>query len=228
MAKAEKIKIAIADDHPLIVEGLVEKINRRSEMEVVGTYADPDALLNEYPRIKPAVVVLDLYFGENRTRGVEAIKKIKAKYPDARIVVFSQADQLTVIREAYSLGVLAYVTKDARVDVLWDAIAHAAAREHFYTPEVARRFAVQATIETPLDTLTDRETEVFELAAAGLSNPEISAKMGIAPRTVANMRVEIKKKLNVKTNSDLTLLAVRLKLIEPRSSQSTPSKTRGN
>ncbi len=215
MTSSSVLNIVVADDHPLIVEGLVEKIRQRGGMNVVGTYFDPNDLINEYGRLLPSVVVMDLYYGENRCRGVDAIRTLRSKFPESKIVVFSQADQLTLIREAYGLGILAYVTKDAKLDVLWDAVTHAAANSLYYTPDVARRFAVQATLrESPLDALSLRERQVFELAAGGKSNPEIAQHLGIAVRSAANLRVAVKTKLDAKSNSDLTMIALSHKLIE--------------
>jgi two-component system invasion response regulator UvrY len=168
-----------------------------------------------YAELKPDVVVLDVKFGQAKT-GFDAAKSILEADPNAKIVFWSQFDQDTVIKEAYRIGGHAYVTKVADPADLATAIGSASSGKLYFPPGISDRLATLSVRgdKSPQVVLDDREMQIFRLMAQGLTNHEISEKMGLATRTISNIRTDVMVKLGVQRPAEITLMAVRHGIIE--------------
>jgi two-component system invasion response regulator UvrY len=207
--------VMIADDHPLIVEGL-SSVLARHKLKVVGSASDAAAVLDTYAELQPDVLVLDLRFGDGIS-GLDVLRDLLARFPDARVVVYTQFDQDTVVREAYKRGAKAYVTKSTDPAELARAIAQVHHGETVFLPGIAERLALLSVRgdESPLGKLQPREVEVFKLMAQGLTNVEIAERMNLSPKTISTTSQSIKDHLGIHRPADITLLAVKSGLIEP-------------
>ncbi len=210
------IKVMIADDHPLIVEGLTSVLARQ-DLEVIGSASEALAVIDTFAALQPDVLVLDLRFGEGGIGGLDVLKDLLARFPDAKVVIYTQFDQDTVVREAYKRGAKAFVTKSTDPAELAGAIAKIHAGETVFLPDIAARLALLSVRgeSSPLSRLQPREVEVFKLMAQGLTNVEIAERMSLSPKTISTTSQSIKDQLGLHRAADITLLAVKYGLIEP-------------
>lgn len=208
------INVMIADDHPLIVEGLATALHGFG-LRVIARASEGRAVADIFRAAAPDVLVLDLRFADGAT-GLDAARDLLEKMPAARIVIYSQFDQDAVLREAYELGAMAFVTKDANPQLLVDAIHSAHDGKPYFMPHIAERLALLSVRggDSPVGKLAPRELEVFKLMAEGRTNVEIAELMGLSPKTISTTSQGIKEHLGVHRAADITLLAVRHGLID--------------
>lgn len=210
------ISVMIADDHPLIVEGLTSVLSRHG-LAVLGSASEAPAVADTFARLQPDVLVLDLRFGDGSIGGLEVLEALKARHPDAKVVIYTQFDQDEVIREAYKRGAKAFVTKNTDPSDLADTIVKVHQGETVFMPSIATRLALMSVRgdESPLAKLQPREVEVFKFMAQGLTNVEIAERMNLSPKTISTTSQSIKDQLGIHRPADITLLAVRCGLIAP-------------
>jgi two-component system, NarL family, invasion response regulator UvrY len=209
------IKVLLADDHPLILEGLKAALSKR-HMKVVGETGSAGEVMGLYRQYRPDVLVLDLRFGQGPT-GLDLARSLLSKEPEARIVFYSQFDQNEVIREAYRVGAAAYVTKNQPPEVLATAITEAARGKTYFVPAIAERLALLGVHgdASPRARLDPREAEVFVQLANGLTNNEIAERMSLSSKTIGVIAQAIREKLGVQRATDMTRLAMRYGMIDP-------------
>lgn len=205
----------LADDHPLILEGLRTVLTKQG-MKVVGEVMSVGDIVPRVKQLRPDVAVLDVRFGPGPT-GLDVARDLLSQQPGARVVFYSQFDQDEVIRDAYRLGGAAFVTKNQPPEVLFEAITAAAQGRTFFPPAIAERLAVLGLHgdDSPRARLDPRELEVFLHLANGLNNNEIAERMGLSSKTIGMVGQTVREKLGVQRAADLTRLAVRHGMIEP-------------
>jgi two-component system invasion response regulator UvrY len=210
------IKVMIADDHPLIVEGLSSVLARHG-LQVVGSASEAAAVVDTYESVRPDLLVLDLRFGEGSIGGLDILEQLMARQPQARVVIYTQFDQSTVIREAYKRGARAFIPKATDPTEVAEALVKVHQGETVFLPEIANRLAMLSVHgdQSPVSRLQPREVEVFKLMAQGLTNVEIADRMNLSPKTISTTSQGIKDQLGVQRAADITLLAVKCGLIEP-------------
>lgn len=211
-----KIKVMIADDHPLIVEGL-NSVLARHGVEVVGSACHAVDVVGTFAQVHPDVLVLDLRFGDERMGGLDVLTELLPAHPHARVVIYTQFDQDAVVREAYKRGAKAFVTKSTDPGELAATILKVSQGETVFLPHIANRLAMLSVRgeDSPLTRLQPREVEVFKWMAQGLTNVEIAERMGLSPKTISTTSQSIKDQLGIHRPADITLLAVRCGVIEP-------------
>ncbi len=173
-----KISIMIVDDHPLMRIGIAAIINARSDMEVVaqaGTAEDAVALYHEH---RPNITLMDLRLPG--ISGVAAIRRIRAKHPDARFVILTTYEGDEDIHQALESGAQGYIIKGMPHETLIHALKRVHAGGRYLPPPVARALESR----TPDASLSPREREVLHLLVQGKSNKQIAAQLGIAEATV--------------------------------------------
>ena len=175
---AEPITLLIADDHPVVREGLAAMFNRRPDLRTVAEVANGADAVRQALELRPDVILMDLNMPE--MSGVEAIIQIRAAWPEARVVVMTTFDGDEDIFRALEAGARAYLLKDTPRDEILDAVRAVHAGQRRIPPEIASRLADRMLAEP----LTDRERDVLRLIVAGRSNKEIGAALGIAEGTV--------------------------------------------
>jgi two-component system, NarL family, invasion response regulator UvrY len=210
------IRALIADDHPLIIEGLTTAL-ARDNIEVVGQATTANEVLSQYLTCTPDVIVLDIRFGNSGPSGLDVAREALQRYPDARILIYSQFDQDELVREAYRIGCVGFVTKNKPMAVLAEAIKQVHQGKMHFLPEIAERLAMIGVKgdDSPQSKLDARELEVFRLMAQGRTNVEIAEAMALSPKTISLTSQLIKDKLGVQRAAEITRLAVRHGVIEP-------------
>lgn len=207
---SDPIRVVIADDHPIVREGLRTYLGTRDGIEVVGEAADGEQAVARVARLRPDVVLLDLVMPV--LGGVAALERILARDPDARVIVltsFAAEDQML---PALRAGAAGYLLKDTDPAELERAVRAAAAGESLLSPVVAERLLREVrrgSSGDPLAALTPREREVLGLLARGLSNRQIAAELVVAEKTVKTHVGNILAKLAVSDRTQAALLAVR-------------------
>lgn len=209
------IRVLIADDHPLIIEGLTSALSRLG-VEVVDEVSAIGAVLEKYNESAADVLVLDVRFGEGAT-GMDVARELLNRFPGARIVIYSQFDQDELIREAYRLGCAAFIPKNTPPELLADAIKQVHQGKTYFLPQIAERIALLSVRgdESPQAKLDAREIEVFRLMAQGHTNAEIAEKMSLSPKTISTISQAVKEQLGVHRPADITRLAVKHMIIDP-------------
>lgn len=209
------VRVLIADDHPVIIAGLITALNK-FEVKVVDSVGAVEEVVDKYAETKVDVIVLDIRFAGSET-GLDVARTLLERFAQARIVFYSQFDDDETIAEAYRLGGFAFVPKNSSTSMLADAIKDAHVGKLYFPKEIAERLAVIGVRgdESPQTRLDARELDVFKFIAEGLSNVEIGEKIGMNEKTVRTYRNNIKEKLGLERDADITRLAVKHKLLAP-------------
>lgn len=188
------ITVVLADDHPVVRQGIVALLESEADIEVVAAVADGRAALDTALELRPSLVVIDLRMPE--MDGVAAIGAIRAEWPAARILVLTTYDTDEAIVRAVEAGASGYVLKDTPADDLIDAVRRAAAGETVLAPPVAKRL-VERVRAPGATTLTAREIEILREVASGNANAAIADRLHISQATVKTHLIHIYDKLGV-------------------------------
>jgi DNA-binding NarL/FixJ family response regulator len=204
------IRILIADDHPLVRQGLQAALAPLEEVEVVGEATTGKEAIREAVLHRPDVVVMDLQMPD--LNGIEATRQLARALPSAAVLVLTMFDDDDWVFAAMRAGARGYVLKGAEHHEITRAITAVAAGEAIFGPAVASRvlayFATPpATTPAPFPELTAREREVLDLLAAGSSNHQIADQLGLSAKTVANHISAIFAKLQVADRTQAILRA---------------------
>lgn len=207
-------KILLVDDHPLLLAGLRILIESNSEFRICGTAGNTKDALALVGSLQPDLVITDLSLpGRN---GLELIKDLAALYPGLPVIVLSMHDEMAYAERVLRGRGRGYVMKDSPPESLLEAIRVVLNGGVFASQQVTnnllRSFAggkPNAGKCFPLECLTDREMEVFELIGHAKSNQEIASLLGISPRTLDAHRAHIREKLGFTEGNELTRHAIR-------------------
>ncbi|MFY9814775.1 MAG: response regulator transcription factor [Dehalococcoidales bacterium] len=201
-----KISVFLAEDHAVVREGLAELIRRETDMEVVGEAGDGEDTVRLVKQLKPDIVLMDIAMPI--VNGVEATKQIKTSVPQTRVLVLTAYDNPEFITAAIDAGAAGYLLKNVRRKELTNAIRSAYEGESVLHPSVAK--AIFAQLRTPADKITsekpdvlsEREFQVLQKGAEGLSNKQIATLLSIGPRTVQTHWRNIFDKLGVYSRTE--------------------------
>jgi len=212
------IRVLLVDDHVVVREGLRHVLGADHGFDVVGeagTGAEALALAAER---RPDVVLLDLTMPG--MSGLEVTAALRERLPEVRVLVLSMHEQDEYVVAAVRGGAHGYVLKDADPGELRAAIRAVHGGAGYFSPAVARHLGAAVRGEVPADAprdrlerLTPREREVLARVAAGLTNREIAAQLGISPRTVESHRESVMKKLSLRSVAELTRFALQSGLV---------------
>jgi len=216
----ENIRVLIADDHPLIREGLRGLLAAEPGLELVGEAADGSEAVEKTALLRPDVILLDLLMPVKS--GIEAIIEIKENDPEARILVLTSFADDEQVFPALRSGALGYLLKDSSPQDLLRAIRSVYRGESSLHPTIARRlvqqFSQPAVDSSPENPLTQREVEVLKLVAQGLSNQNIADELVVSERTVGKHVGNILEKLHLANRTQAALYALRegLSTLDPK------------
>jgi DNA-binding NarL/FixJ family response regulator len=209
------IKILIADDHPVVREGLFAMLSREVDFEVVGEAKDGVEAVNKTKELSPDVVLMDLRMPE--MDGVEAMRQIKSVMPDVKFIILTTYSDDEYIFSGIGAGARAYLLKDAPRDDLFKAIRAVYRGESLIQPVVASklldRFSELSRRTPSGEELSGRELEILCLMAKGAANKEISAQLGIAQSTVKTHISNIFQKLGVDDRTEAVTQAIKKGII---------------
>jgi len=213
-AAPNKIKVLLVDDHAVVRAGYQMLLQNTDDIEVVAEADSGELACKHYVDIEPDVVVMDLSMPG--IGGLEAIRRIVARDADARILVFSMHESTVFVEQALQAGARGYIPKSSAPEALINAIRELAAGKSHIDSEIAQQLAFKKSKgeDTPFSDLSTREFEIFCLLAEGLNTSEISKRLSLSYKTVANYSTQIKSKLEVSTVAEIARLAIRYKIIE--------------
>jgi len=210
---SEASRLVLVDDHAIVREGYRSLLESRPDLLIVGEAATARDALDQYKALAPDVLVLDL--GLPDMGGVELIRRLLQRDAGARILVFTMHREPLFATQALRAGALGYVTKSSPPEVLVNAVYQVAARRQVISPDIAPELAL-ALIDRPRERLAElapREFEILRLLLDGSSADEIGTRLSISAKTVQNCHYQIKSKLGVRSDIELTRLALRMGLI---------------
>lgn len=208
------IRIFIADDHPVVRDGLAAVLSTQPDFEVVGEAASGREVLAQAARLAPDVLLLDLEMPE--LDGVETLKLLREQYPSLRVIVFTAFDTDERILSAVQAGAQGYLLKGTPRDELFNAVRVVHGGGSLLQPLVASKLLRQIS-QPPAESvepLTPRELEVLQLLARGLPNKEIAAKLVISQRTVKFHVSSIMSKLGAGNRTEAVSLAAQHGLVD--------------
>ena len=202
-----KYRVLLVDDHPILRKGLAELINQEADLTVCGEAEEAPKAFEAVGVLNPDVAVVDISLkGGN---GLELIKNIKARYPDLPLLVLSMHDETLYAERALRAGSLGYIMKEEAIEKVLTAIRHVISGEIFLSDRMKGRLLNQLVGgrikqgSSSIDSLSDRELEVFRLIGEGRGTRQIAEELRLSVRTVEAYREYIKDKLNLKNGTEL-------------------------
>ena len=206
------IRVMLVDDHAVVRTGFRLLLQSVPEISVVGEAESGEAACTRYPDLTPDVVVMDLAMPG--MGGLEALKRIRSRHPQARVLALSAHDDPVHARRALQEGALGFLSKRSAPEALIEAVTTVASGRRFLDAGLAQKLAL-ADIEgaSPVERLSEREFEVFIRLAQGATVQKIADDLKLSSSTVGTHLYNIKQKLDVVNQSELTLIAIRHGLI---------------
>ena len=204
----------LVDDHAVVRTGFRLLLQAFADIEVVAEADSGEAACQMYESVAPDVVVMDIAMAG--MGGIEAIKRLMAKNVKARILALSAHEDTSHPKRALQAGALGYLSKRSAPEVLIDAIRAIAKGQRYLDAHIAQRMAVQDIYgeKGPMDALSPREFEVFLQLARGQSVAQISETLSLSSSTIGTHLYNVKQKLGLVNQAEMTLLAVRHGLID--------------
>lgn len=211
----ESITIAVADDHPLFRQGVVENLNAEEGFSVIGeagTGEEAFRIVVEHP---PEVLLLDIAMpGEG---GIATAQRVAAAYPQTRVLMLTVSEDRDNLMQALKAGARGYVLKGVQAHELFHAVRAVTAGEVFVSPTLASTILYEMTRAQPADPLgelTEREQQILALVGQGLTNREIGDRLYLAEKTIKHYMTSVLQKLHVRSRVEAALLAMKKQLTD--------------
>lgn len=207
------IKVLLADDHEIVLDGLKKLLSGDIDFKVVGEAKDGRQAVTAALKTKPDIVVMDITM--TSLNGIEATKKIVEELPETRVIILSMHKGREFISEALQAGALGYLLKECAFEELYDAIRDVKNGRVYLSQEITGVLVddyvqtLSENINVKKDLLTSREREVLQLIAEGNSTKEIADMLFLSIKTIETYRSRLKKKLKVESVAELTKYAIR-------------------
>lgn len=209
------IRVLLVDDHAVVRTGFRLLLQSFDDISVVGEAESGEAACQSYTELTPDVVVMDLAMPG--MGGLEALRRIRARHSQARVLALSAHEDSMHARRALREGALGFLSKRSAPEALLEAVRTIAAGRRFIDNNLAQKLALaefDGSAESPLERLSEREFGVFICLASGASVQQIAEDLKLSASTVGTHLYNVKQKLGVKNQSELTLLAIRHGLIQ--------------
>ena len=209
------IRVLIVDDHAVVRMGFKLLIDGAADMRVVAEAESGEEAVRGLAEARPDVVVLDISMPG--IGGLEAVRRILAREPQARILVLSAHEDAMHARRVLKAGAAGYLTKRSAAEALIQAIRQVNQGNSFLEPQIAAQLEQEeaAGAGEPLDSLSEKEFKVFLALAGGQSVQDITEVLSLSPRTVGTHLYNIKQKLGAANSAELALIAMRAGLLTP-------------
>ena len=218
MSSADRIRVMIVDDHPIMRSGLKEVLEASGCLEVVGEAGDGEEAVSTVEALQPDIIIMDVIMpGKD---GIDACREIMEILPDTRVLMLTASTEMDAVIESVAAGATGYLQKYSQPEELEEAVLDVAAgRIRIPEQAVKEVFAMvrgesNFVLRHASDRLTEREREALKLFASGKSYSQIAEMRGNSTVTVRNTLYRIQDKLGVKTKQELVIWAVRSGLLE--------------
>jgi DNA-binding NarL/FixJ family response regulator len=205
-------RILIVDDHPMMRDGLATRISNEPDLSVCGEAEDVDEALRLAGELKPDLVIIDISLKTGH--GIDLIKQLRGRHPKMKMLVLSMYDESVYAERSLQAGALGYLNKQTASETLIDAIRTVLAGKTYLSPEMTDRIVrsrVGGAIEpgkSPIESLSDRELEVFTLIGQGNTTSAIANQLHLSVHTIDTYREKLKTKLNLANSAELNRYAV--------------------
>ena len=211
---ARMTRVLLADDHAVVRMGFRLLLQSHAEVVVVGEADSGESAYRSYTELRPDVLVLDLAMPG--MGGLEALKRIRAQHPQARVLALSAHDDPAHAQRALREGALGFLSKRSAPEALFEAVDTVAAGCSYLDPALAQKLAALDPdgAGSPVERLSEREFEVFIRLARGGSVQKIAEDLKLSASTVGTHLYNLKQKLGASNQAELALLAIRHGLIE--------------
>jgi DNA-binding NarL/FixJ family response regulator len=209
----EKKKLLIVDDHPMMRQGMAQLVNNEQDLTVCGEAETASQALDLIASLKPDLVLVDITLPDKN--GLELIKDIQAMHPGTSILVISMHDETLYAERVLRAGGRGYIMKQEGGKKLMEAIRQVLSGQIYVSQKMSAKILEifsgrrPEAAASPVENLTDREFEVFQMIGQGLSTKEIADQLHLSTKTVEVHRMNIKAKLKIKTITELIRYAVR-------------------
>lgn len=203
--------IFVVDDHAIVRDGLKLLVDSQKDMKVCGEADGPVDALSGIRKTRPDLTVIDLKLEQGS--GLELVKEIKARHPKMKVLVLSMHEESVYAERSLRAGAHGYVMKSALRGSLLDAIREIMDGHIYLSEEMKETVLRRATsgdhvVSSPVDVLSDRELEVFDLLGSGMSSQDVADQLGLSVRTVHTHRERMKQKLGLHNGAELIQRAV--------------------
>jgi DNA-binding NarL/FixJ family response regulator len=204
-------RILIVDDHPLICKGLTQMINNEKDIMVCGDANDINSAMKKIADQSPHLVIVDISL--KSSSGIDLIKAIKTRYPELLSLVYSMHDESVFAERVLKAGAKGYVMKDQPAEILLNAIRKVLTGNVYFSDTIITKLLGRynniggGDIELPINSLTNRELEIFQLIGQELKSKQIADKLNISIKTVEAHREHLRRKLNIHNSTDLNKYA---------------------
>jgi len=212
MQNSEKVKVYLVDDHPLVRESLSNLINEEPDLAICGEAEDAERAMREMAALQPKLAIVDISLQQGNG-GLELIKVVKTLVPQISIIALSMHDEKLYAERCIRAGALAYVMKRESSKRIMTAIREVLAGRICLSEPIAAAFTGKLARgrksyeQAPIETLSDRELEVFKLLGRGLSTREAAKTLNIGVKTIQTHCGKIKQKLDLSTATELLMEA---------------------
>ncbi len=211
-AGGPKAGILLVDDHPLLREGLAQRLTLESDLRICGQAGDGAAAIEVAGRTRPDLMIVDISLPGRD--GIDLLKELKTRFPRLPVLIFSMHDETLYAERALHAGARGYVMKSEPPEQLIHAIRRVLAGEIALSPEMISRLlnravGIQATKAlSAVELLTDRELEIFRLIGEGRQRQRIAAELHLSVKTVEAHRANIRRKLGLENAAELLQHAI--------------------
>lgn len=209
------IRVLLVDDHAVVRMGFRLLLQSNADITVIAEAESGEAACQLFLEHAPDVVIMDL--GMPGMGGLEALRRIRARQPQAKVLALSAHDDMMHARRTLQEGALGFLSKRSAPEILLDAVCTVAAGRRYIEPALAQKLALaefEGAGRSPVESLSEREFDVFVRLAGGATVQRIAQDLKLSASTVGTHLYNIKQKLNVVNQSELTLIAIRHGLIE--------------
>jgi len=209
------IRVLLVDDHAVVRMGFRLLLQSHADMSVIAEAESGEIACQRYAELHPDVVVMDLAMPG--MGGLQALRRILAHDPQARVLTLSAQDDPMHARRALREGALGFLSKRSAPEALLEAVGAIATGQRYIDKDLAQKLAlddIEGAAKSVIDRLSEREFEVFIRLARGATVQRIAEDLSLSPSTVGTHLYNVKQKLRVSNQSELTLIAIRERLIE--------------
>lgn len=208
----QKTRIMIVDDHPIVREGYSRLIEREPTLQVCAEADSKVGAIKQIMNDQPDLIIVDLSLKDGS--GLELIKDIKSQFKQIKMLTVSMHDETLFAERCIRAGALGFVNKQQAPEQLIEAIYRVLKGKVFLSSEITERMICRSigsdnySDQSPIESLSDRELEVFEQIGQGETTRKIAEKLNLSPKTVETYRENIKHKLNLENATELTRNAI--------------------
>ncbi|HEY3913516.1 MAG TPA: response regulator transcription factor [Verrucomicrobiae bacterium] len=209
---AAKTKVFLVDDHPLVREWLTQLIQRENDLVICGEAEDTQEALQKIAETKPDIVIADITL--KTTHGLELVKDLQARTPALPVLVLSMHDESLYAERVLRAGARGYITKQEATKRILLAIRQVLSGQIYISEKMASRMVHKMVLgraeeqKSPIERLTDRELEVFQLIGRGQGTRRIAEELHLGIKTVESYRARIKEKLKLEDGTQLLQHAI--------------------